>query len=101
MKDNIKASHAPTPWKINRISRWHDGTPQEFDLLAVVSSQGHQLATTHDCKPQSIATANLIAASPDLLNALKALMVTEHMLRDENCEVMRNAKLAIQKAEGK
>ena len=46
-------------------------------------------------------TVNLIAAAPDLLAALKALMVTEHMLRNENCEVMRNAKLAIKKAEGK
>jgi len=52
-------------------------------------------------KQNYIATANLIAAAPDLLDALKALMVTEHMLRDQNCEVMRNAKLAIQKAEGK
>jgi len=98
----MKALHAPKPWKVNRISRWYDGTPQEeFDLLEVVSSQGHQLAITHDCKPQSIATANLIASAPDLLDALKALMVTEHMLRDQNCEVMRNAKLAIKKAEGK
>jgi hypothetical protein len=63
--------HAPAPWTINRISRWHDGTPQDFDYLEVVSRQGYQLSITNDCKPQSIATANLIAAAPDLLSALQ------------------------------
>jgi hypothetical protein len=62
--------HAPAPWAINRISRWHDGTPQEFDLLEVVSMEGYQLAITHNCKPKAVATANLIASAPDLLDAL-------------------------------
>lgn len=62
--------HAPAPWTINRISRWHDGTPQEFDLLEVVSREGFQLAITHNCKPKAVATANLIASAPDLLDAL-------------------------------
>jgi hypothetical protein len=66
--------HAPAPWAINRISRWHDGTPQEFDLLEVVSREGYQLAITHNCKPKAVATANLISAAPDLLSALQRLL---------------------------
>ena len=44
--------------------------------------------------------ARLIAAAPDLLAALKAMMVTESELRDVNCTVMQNAIAAIAKAEG-
>ena len=46
------------------------------------------------------ANARLIAAAPDLLAALKAMMVTESELRDVNCTVMQNAIAAIAKAEG-
>ena len=44
--------------------------------------------------------AQLIAAAPDLLAAIKAMMVTESELRDVNCTVMQNAIAAIAKAGG-
>ena len=47
------------------------------------------------------ANARLIAAAPDLLAALKAMMVTESELRDVNCTVMQNAIAALAKAEGR
>jgi hypothetical protein len=75
--------HAPAPWAINRISRWHDGTPQEFDLLEVVSREGYQLAITHNCKPKAVATANLIASAPDLLDALEFLLADYLALNGE------------------
>ena len=75
--------HAPAPWAINRISRWHDGTPQEFDLLEVVSREGYQLAITHNCKPKAVATANLIASAPDLLSALEFLLADYLALNGE------------------
>ena len=42
----------------------------------------------------------ILNAAPDLLAALKAMMVTESELRDVNCTVMQNAIAAIAKAEG-
>ena len=52
--------------------------------------------------PYGEAQANprLIAAAPDLLAALKSMMVTESELRDVNCTVMQNAIAALAKAEG-
>lgn|GEM_PF-6539620 len=98
--------HAPAPWTIRRLSKWHDGTPQEFDLLEVVSRQGYQLAITHDCKPEAVATANLICAAPDLLTALGRLLKISQEQLDQaathdglvNCEALANARAAIAKA---
>ena len=67
------ALHAPSPWTINRISRWHDGTPKDFDYLEVNSLENHRVAFAWDCKPKSLATISLISAAPDLLSALERL----------------------------
>jgi len=100
-------NHAPEPWTIRRLSKWHDGTPQEFDLLEVVSRQGYQLAITHDCKPKAVATANLIAAAPDLLSALReaynaiAWDIPGGNLSDADSEALLDTiRAAIAKAEG-
>jgi hypothetical protein len=66
--------HAPAPWTINRISRWHDGTPKDFDYLEVNSLEGYRVAFAWDCKPKSFATMNLIAKAPDLLFAAKCAL---------------------------
>ncbi len=62
---------ASGPWSVCRISRWHDGTPQEFDYLEVKSSEGFRVAFAWDCKPKSFATMNLISAAPDLLQVVE------------------------------
>lgn len=97
-------SHAPAPWTIRRLSRWHDGTPQEFDLLEVVSRQGYQLAITHDCKPKAVATANLIASAPDLLEALRFLLADYIAIQGDQLTgssvPLEMAQAAISKAEG-
>ena len=93
--------HAPAPWAINRISRWHDGTPQEFDLLEVVSREGYQLAITHNCKPKAVATANLIASAPDLLDALDwALRQIEDDLDPDHQAAFDAACSTLAKAKG-
>jgi len=89
--------HAPAPWTINRISRWHDGTPQEFDLLEVVSREGYQLAITHNCKPKAAATANLISAAPDMLDALQAIV---DAYGDRDTLLIEQCKAALAKAKG-
>ena len=90
---------APAPWAINRISRWHDGTPQEFDLLEVVSREGYQLAITHNCKPKAVATANLISAAPDLLQVV-ADYVLLCDLHDYVGAVPDAARASLRKAKG-
>jgi hypothetical protein len=100
--------HAPAPWAINRISRWHDGTPQEFDLLEVVSREGYQLAITHNCKPKAVATANLIASAPDLLDALQVCIdsfeemigISDFGSPTESDFPLKQAREAIRKAKG-
>lgn len=66
--------HAPSPWTINRISRWHDGTPKDFDYLEVNSLENYRVAFAWDCKPKSFATMSLIASAPELLSALEFLL---------------------------
>jgi hypothetical protein len=94
--------HAPAPWTINRISRWHDGTPKDFDYLEVNSLEGYRVAFAWDCKPKSFATMNLIASAPELLDSLKDL---ENILsckpydRDEQ-KLLVIARAAIAKAKG-
>ena len=86
----MKAKHTKSPWEVK--NQWgYIRIHSEDDGVCRIDGMGSQ----------EKANAHLIASAPDLLDALKALMVTEHMLRDQNCEVMRNAKLAIKKAEGK
>jgi hypothetical protein len=92
-------NHAPEPWTIRRLSRWHDGTPQEFDLLEVVSRQGYRLAITNDCKPKAVATANLISAAPDLLQVARDYVLLCQLHGMEGA-VLDSALAAIAKAEG-
>lgn len=66
-----------------------------------IHSKDEGVCAVHGLGVNSQANARIIAAAPDLLDALKALMATEDMLRDPKCKVMKSARLAIAKAEGK
>lgn len=99
--------HTSGDWYVERIPKMADKQPHDHDMWSVYSTK----RTRYNDKPQDIcsfnwltpegkANAHLISAAPDLLDALKALMVTEHMLRDPKCKVMKSARLAIAKAEG-
>jgi hypothetical protein len=102
--------HTPTPW-IVQIDE--DRNDSSFTTIKVVDGSSESLshpqgaltlANIQTFAPhlkEGIANAHLIAAAPDLLDALKALMVTEDMLRDPKCQVMQLARIAISKAEGK
>ena len=93
--------HAPAPWAINRISRWHDGTPKDFDYLEVNSLEGYRVAFAWDCKPKSFATMNLIASAPDLLDALDwALRQIEDDLDPDHQAAFDAAFATLRKAKG-
>ena len=66
-----------------------------------IHSKNEGVCAVHGLGVNSQANARLISAAPDLLDALKALMATEDMLRDPKCQVMQSARRAIAKAEGK
>ena len=82
----MKTQHTPGPWVANE-----DG---------LVYSTHKKLGRRNVICAVRTTDAQLIAAAPDLLAAIKAMMVTESELRDVNCTVMQNAIAAIAKAGG-
>jgi hypothetical protein len=106
----MTANHTKAPWLV-QINE--DRNDSSFTTIKVVDGSSESLshpqgaltlANIQTFAPhlkEGIANAHLIASAPDLLDALKALMVTEDMLRNPKCKVMQSARLAIAKAEGK
>ena len=86
----MKAKHTKSPWEVK--DQWG---------YIRIHSEDNGVCRIDGIGSQEKANAHLIAAAPDLLDALKALMVTEDMLRNPKCKVMQSARLAIAKAEGK
>ena len=96
--------HTPAPWLRSKSGN-------QFQIVAGsdLNSEPNELIATihpisHNCEyepcDETKSNARLIAAAPDLLDALKALMVTEDMLRNPKCQVMQSARRAIAKAQG-
>jgi len=83
--------HTPAPWIYSGIKN-----EEKVSVTIFSGENGNLVGTITTTK----ANANLIAAAPDLLDALKALMVTEDMLRNPKCQVMQSATRAIAKAQG-
>jgi len=106
----MTANHTQAPWLVQIDEDMNDSS---FTTIKVVDGSSESLshpqgaltlASVQTFAPhinEGIANAHLIASAPDLLDALKALMVTEDMLRNPKCKVMQSARLAIAKAEGK
>jgi len=87
----MRSQHTPAPWIYSGIKN------EEKVSVTIFSGENGNLVGTITT---TNANANLIAAAPDLLDALKALMVTEDMLRNPKCQVMQSARRAIAKAQG-
>lgn len=95
------SKHTPGPWEATTDIH---GCPsvRNFDGFGVCSTYGK-----YESPEQKEANANLIAAAPDMLEALKALdeaefqgMFTEGQWTKEHQELFENAHAAIAKAEG-
>lgn len=65
-------SHTPGPWSAHKTIEAHDGMPECWQIDA----QHDAVCTTQFCyAPNTAANARLIAAAPELLEALKRLSV--------------------------
>lgn len=91
-KNNTTATHSPAPWKREiRFGPW------------IVDANGATVVTLANAslaEPVTDANANLIAAAPDLLAALKGMLdQPEDPINYDR--MMMQAEAAIAKAEGK
>lgn len=85
----MNAKHTPGPWTDKALS---DGTADK-----VIAADGERLcdiASSYRTKAEMTANARLIAAAPELLQALSLL------LGDRNTENIQLAEAAIKKAGG-
>lgn len=101
-------AHTPGPWRANRFSITAAGSVDTYsgtvwgciayaeELYDNSDLEGRQWSTSGDRE----ANARLIAASPDMLEALEALAeeVEEYELGNPN--VLRKARAAVAKARG-
>ena len=89
--------HTPGPWK---AAKGHDGEPDRWCVVAARKKQ-YLIAVIEngqpgDCCETEGATARLIAAAPELLEALKAVVA----IADRKTDEFDRAHAAIQKASG-
>jgi hypothetical protein len=97
----MTTKHTPGPWKIRKSFRGKNlivehlaGTPGNHWVQEVCNVPGQD--------DESAATASLIAAAPDLLEALREILAIPYSLDDqERCHIARLARAAVTKAEGK
>jgi hypothetical protein len=101
------AAHTPGPWSW-KIEPQAYPESDDADLPAVVrSANGKEVVTIYEryCTDGDYeANARLIAAAPDLLDALKRLESTARILpesMDEPGSAMSQARAAISRAEGR
>ncbi len=109
-----KAAHTPGPWLLttvptsagscHKIGPFPPRRPGGAPTFACVYADGIRIGID-DRMPNAIelaANASLIAAAPDLIEALRAVVATEIYLPDhpQRQAAYRNARDAIAKAEG-
>ena len=109
------SKHTPGPWSVGEVS--HKKQRVDIDSLHADQTVGHQtwrgLARAYGCEDMPaegtavmLANARLIAAAPELLEALRGMQALddEHHQRgqcdDDVCAEVRKARAAIAKATG-
>lgn len=99
----IQPQHTPGPWKVERAPLTRQICIMSADtwICGQIQSDNHTRIDTGEC----VANARLIAAAPDLLNALKSAMATLLTADDDKIPRLRErihlAESAIAKAEGR
>lgn len=94
--DGRETKHTPGPWKIS-----HGGLPGDSGFsVASNNAQAENVKVTAECWPCTIvseehrqelfANARLIAAAPELLNALRALLATAKVIQSANESLRQN-----------
>lgn len=93
-------THTPGPWSasINSQPLYTSaeiyGPPNGFGMVA-------EIRASFGPDDEKMANARLIAAAPELLQALKELCADKYLADPINADRMKNARLAISKAEGR
>jgi len=91
MHDRAQTQHTPGPWKIVKKGVFN---------IRFVGADGFGIADTTEVDEREKANARLIAAAPDMLEALKYIVAWKP--KDWNPETARDmAQQAIAKAEGR
>ena len=100
MKTDTK--HTQGPWKVLEHARGRGRTcvttSNGAPISAVICEIDTKSVATDDAT--RLANANLIAAAPELLNALKELCADKYLADPINADRMKNARAAISKVEG-
>ena len=94
-----KTTFTPAPW----VAQFNVmGTPAEAHLIAPVDGGLTDVAWVNPANTESQANANLIAAAPELYEALEALVKDCPTCFDHNCSDLRHqaANAALKKARG-
>ena len=105
----MSTSHTPGPWTIGKVS--HKKQRVDIDSLHADPTVGHHtwrgLARAYGCNdmpeegtPAMLANARLIAAAPELLEALTDCVEHMHWTQPLGEAALKKAKAAIAKATG-
>ena len=92
------SKHTPGPWTANKPTR--DNGRAEIHAGCMLVAQAFNWMLDAEGDEQCWADARLIAAAPDLLAALKELMVAADRVSAEPVTWLGKARAAIAKAEG-
>ena len=90
--------HTPGPWK---VEDWRGSGNAPFHPFPVIAgANGHGIAEVLMAPPKGTANAYLVAAAPDLLEALKATLGEIESWTDGelDCHAAQQARAAIAKA---
>lgn len=95
MKDRI----TPGPWFVTEDCDIAAGTPDHCTLVATLCDEPLDICRQNDWLDEMQADAHLIAAAPDMLAALHAVLADANIYSKE--EVLDQVDAAIRKAEGR
>jgi hypothetical protein len=95
----MKANHTPGPWHLSNLAA---NGEQEISISRSYESGGASVAVVESSRDHSrlLADARLIAAAPDLLEALEELLADRYLADPINADRMKKARAAIAKATG-
>ena len=94
-------THTPGPWVARQIGGSHVSIEKTSDGIRSVIAETYYAKLADEHGGGYSANAQLIAAAPELLQALKELCADKYLADPINADRMKNARAAICKAEGR
>ena len=93
------STHTPGPWIIHRASEYTMDSEDDEKIMSIIAENGQMILFTDSgyFKPLE-GNARLIAAAPELLEALKACVEALEFIP---CRARNEARVVITKAEGR